>query len=109
MGILDMLLDNSEHIGTVAAKVGLPEAQTKAALEKLVPMVRDKLGKGKKPEPHEEQASAEQVAKETGLDVEAVRKLMALTLAEAYKDPRFIGMDAADGKIDGKIGTPIKK
>jgi hypothetical protein len=109
MGLLDMLLDNSDKIGDVAAKVGLPPAQTKAALDKIVPVVRDKLGGGKKPEASEEQQTAEQISKETGVSVEDVKKLMHLALAEAYKDPRFVGMDMADGKLDGKIGKPIKK
>ncbi len=109
MGLLDMLLDNSDKLTSVAAQVGLPESQTKAALDKIVPMVRDRFGTSKKPTESDDHQTAEQVAAETGVPVADVKKLMALTLAEAYKDPRFVGMDMADGVMDGKIGKPIKK
>lgn len=108
MGLLDMLLDNSDKIGEVAGKVGIPPQHAKTALDKIVPVVKDRFGGGKKPAADEQQQSAEEIAKQTGLDVETVKKLMTLTLAEAMKDPRFIAADMADGVLDGKIGKPKK-
>ncbi len=110
MGILDMLLDNSGHAATVAGKLGIPEAQAKQALDKIVPVVRDRYGGGKpKPAADEKEQTAQQVAKETGIPVETVRKMMEMTMEEAYKDPRFVAADLADGKLDGKIGKPVDK
>lgn len=107
MGVLDMLLDNSDQVASLATRAGVPAGVAKQALDKIVPFVKDKVGSGGKKAPADEEAHAKEVAASTGLPLDVVKKLMADTEA-AHHDPRFIAADLADGVLDGKIGTPKK-
>jgi len=108
MGVLDMLLDNTDQVASLAARAGVPAAQAKQALDKIVPFVKDKVGGSKPTDAAAQEAHAKEVAEATGLPLDVVKKLLEDTEA-AHHDPRFIAADMADGVLDGKIGKPIKR